>query len=345
MASHEAGKRRSSSASLAEVAARAGVSVGTVSHVLNHPDRVRPATRQRVEDAIEFLGFVRNSNASSLAGRHNRTVGFVAIDIANSLFVDIARGAQRRAQHADLILQLGHSDNDDETQERHLNVFNSARAAGILLAPMRDPREAMARVRRLGTPVVVLNYDWDDRDHCSVVIDNVKAGYLAARHMLEIGRRHIVFTAGKFDFQPVRDRRIGVRRAMEEAGPDVQYTEIEVSDINASGGGEAAERVLELADQGDADAVIGVTDLMAMALIERLRINGRSVPGDVVVMGCDYNVNAWGGAVPLTSVRMHGETVGAAGVELLLEEIRGEEHEHRRIVIEPTLVVRQSTVP
>ncbi|MGJ9426574.1 LacI family DNA-binding transcriptional regulator [Nesterenkonia halotolerans] len=334
--------QRRTGPSLTQVASQAGVSIGTVSHVLNHPDRVRPATRERVLDAIEQLGFIPNSNASSLAGRENRTVGFVAIDIGNSLFVDMAQGAQLRAQREGLILQVGHSDNDEELQERHLDAFNSARVAGILLAPMQDPREAMARVRTLGTPVVVLNYDWTENDHCSVLIDNEKAGYLAVQHMLSRGHRHLAFVAGKDEYQPVRDRRRGVHRAVAEHG-GVTLTEIHVEDLNAAGGVAAGERLLNLPAAVRPDGVIAVTDMLGMAIIQKVAAGGLNVPADLAVMGCDYNVNAWGGSVPLTSVRMHGESMGEAAVELLLEEIRGADHEHRRIVLEPSLVVRQST--
>lgn len=335
-------QQRRTGPSLTKVAARAGVSIGTVSHVLNHPDRVRPGTRDRVQQAIEELGFVPNSNASSLAGRKNRTVGFVAIDIGNSLFVDMAQGAQLRAQREGLILQVGHSDNDEEIQERHLDAFNSARVAGILLAPMQDPRAAMARVRKLGTPVVVLNYDWTENDHCSVLIDNEKAGYLAVQHMLSRGHRRLAFVAGKDEYQPVRDRRVGVHRAIAEAG-SATLTEIHVDDLNAAGGIAAGRRLLELPADQRPDGVIAVTDMLGMAIIQQVSAEGLSVPEDLAVMGCDYNVNAWGGSVPLTSVRMHGESMGEAAVELLLEEIRGVDHEHRRIVLDPSLVVRQST--
>lgn len=335
-------KHGRSGPSLSEVAAVAGVSVGTVSHVLNHPGRVRPATRERVEAAIERLGFVPNSNASSLAGRYNRTVGFVAIDIGNSLFVDMARGAQLKAQRENMILHVGHSDNDDELQERHLDVFNSARVAGILLAPMRDPRSAMARVRKLGTPVVVLNYDWAENDHCSVLIDNEKAGYLAAQHMISLKKKNIVFVAGKNDLQPVRDRRAGVHRAVAEHSA-VTLSEIAVEDLNSAGGEAAGAQVAQMEAAERPDAVIAVTDMLGMAVIQQLESFGLEVPGDVAVMGCDYNVNAWGGAVPLTSIKMHGETMGSTAMALLLDEIRGGEHRHRRIMLEPTLVVRQSS--
>lgn len=329
--------------SLAEVAQNAGVSIGTVSHVLNHPGRVKESTRRRVEDAIESLGFVRNSNASNLARRGNQTIGFVAIDISNSLFVDMARSAQKRAHSEGMSLLLGNSDNDEDLQERHLDFFNSSRVSGILLAPMRDPRAAMQRVQRLGTPVVVLNYDWDDADHCAVVVNNEAAGHLAARHMIEMGRRHIAFVGGKDEYQPVRDRRAGVRRAVSNAVEGIRLTEIPVTDLDSAGGEYAGQLVARMPEEDRPDAVIAVTDMLGMSIIQCLSRHSIDIPGTVAVMGCDYNVNAWGGAVPLTSVKMHGQEMGAAAFSLLLEEIEDPGHQHRRIVVEPSLVIRQST--
>ena len=328
--------------SLTQVARAAGVSVGTVSHVLNHPGRVRESTRRRVEEAIGELGFVRNTNASSLAGMDSRTVGFVAFDIGNSFFVDIARGAQEKARGEGMVLHVGHSDNDVSLQDRHIEAFSSARATGILLAPMTDPTDALAGIRRAGTPAVLLNYDWEGPDHCSVLVDNVQVGYTAARHMIELGRTRLAFVAGHHDAQPVRDRRDGVMRAVAEA-ERVTVVEVAVSDLEMEAGLEAGRRVAGAPEGSRPDGVIAVTDMLGAAIIQSLRDAGLSVPGDVAVMGCDHNVNAWGGSMPLTSVKLHGAAMGSAAIELLLDELKGVEHAHRRVVIEPTLVVRQST--
>lgn len=328
--------------SLTQVARVAGVSVGTVSHVLNHPSRVRESTRRRVEEAIGELGFVRNTNASNLAGMDSRTVGFVAFDIGNSFFVDIARGAQEKARGEGMMLHVGHSDNDVSLQDRHIEAFSSARATGILLAPMADPTDALAGIRRAGTPAVLLNYDWEGPDHCSVLVDNVQVGYAAARHMIELGRTRLAFVAGHHDAQPVRGRRDGVMRAVAEA-EGVTVEEVSVSDLEMEAGFEAGRRVAGTPEGSRPDGVIAVTDMLGAAIIQSLRDAGLSAPGDVAVMGCDHNVNAWGGSTPLTSVKLHGAAMGSAAIELLLDELKGVEHAHRRVVIEPTLVVRQST--
>jgi LacI family transcriptional regulator len=338
-------QRRGSKASIGDVAAAAGVSVGTVSHVLNHPDRVRRSTRDRVLDAIERLGYVRNANASSLAAGVNRTIALVVIDIGNSLFVDIARGVQRMVDHDAFGVVLANSDNDDDVQARHLEFFCSARVGGILLAPMRDPSGELARARHLGTPMVVMNYRMDESDdHCSVLIDNEAAGYIAARHMIELGHRHVAFVGGSLDLQPVSDRRAGVLRAVAETS-GVRVTEVPTDDLNAGGGDRAGRHLVGLPAEDRPTGIIAVTDLLGMAIARVAVSEGLVVPDDLAVMGCDYNSNAWGGTIPLTSVRMCGEEMGAAALRVLLDEIGASDlHTHRRVVLTPSLVERESTV-
>ena len=146
---------------MSDVAQLAGVSLGTVSNVINHPAKVSETTQRRVHDAIDELGFVRNSHARQLAAGRSRSIGLVVIDISNSLFVDIACGAQRAAVDSGLNLMMANSDNSMIQQDADLDFFDESRVAGILLAPMQDSRAGIERVRRHGRPVVVLNYESD----------------------------------------------------------------------------------------------------------------------------------------------------------------------------------------
>ncbi|WP_169730350.1 LacI family DNA-binding transcriptional regulator, partial [Leifsonia aquatica] len=200
------------------VAELAGVSVATVSNVLNHPEKVAESTRTKVEDAIDQLGFTLNQTARALRSGEAHTIGLVVIDLTNSLFVDVARGAQSRAQSNAFSLQLASANNDLGMQDDHLQFFDSARASGIILAPMQESDEQIRRVRRHGRPVVVVNFDSRLTDSCRVLIDNERAGYVAAKHLIEQGRTRIAFVAARDDYQPVRDRRTGARAAVAEAG-------------------------------------------------------------------------------------------------------------------------------
>ncbi|WP_369053200.1 LacI family DNA-binding transcriptional regulator [Kineococcus terrestris] len=331
--------------SVTDVAARAGVSVGTVSHVLNHPERVRPATREKVEAVIEELGFTPNANARTLVAGRSSTLGLVVADLGNTLFVEIARGAQREAYARGTTLLTADSDNDDDLQATHLEFLDRTRVAGVLLSPMADPGATVDRARRHGTPVVLVNYDTGRDDLCTVLVDNDRVGYLAAQHLLGLGFRRLAFVgANHVRLQPVRDRLAGARRAVAEAGGRASLLEVATGDVRPAGGRTAGREIASMPARRRPRAVIAVTDLLAMTVVQELLAAGLDVPGDVAVMGCDYDTRGWGGAVPLTSVHLTGQEVGREAVRLLLEEAAHEAgHVHRTVVVAPQLVVRASS--
>ena len=331
---------------LLDVAARAEVSLGTVSNVLNHPHRVAPATRQRVLDVITQLGFSRNSMASALARGDTRTLGLVVIDLGNSMFVDVARGAQHGAREEGYYLQLATADNDAALFDAHMRVLNEARASGMLVAPLEGMRDSIDRSRRAGCPVVVLNHEAPDYDACRVLVDNVRVGRLAAQHLVSLGRRHIAFVYARPQLQPVARRLDGVRQAVAATGGAVRLTEVQVDTLEPESGSAVGARIASLPPGERPDAVLAVTDVLAMAVLNEVVGAGFSVPDDVAIMGCDHNSATWGGTVALSSVTMEGGTMGAEGVRLLLRELEQDpaEHTHTTVILQPRVVPRESTV-
>jgi LacI family transcriptional regulator len=327
------------------VAARAGVSLATVSNVLNHPERVREATAHRVRIAIAELGYTPNRNASALVSGSTRAIGLVVMSLRNSLFSDMVNGAQIAARERGLTLLVASSADDLQAQGEHLAYLESARVSGILLAPMTESRAQVDLTRRHGRPVVYVNFTPAEVDACSVVVDNEQAAYLATTHLIDRGCRRIGFVSARPELQPVHLRRRGVLRAIAEH-PSVTLVDVDAGDIDPPGGTDAGERIARMDPAERPDGVLGVTDLLAMAVVTELRAAGIRVPEDIPVSGCDHNSVAWGGAVPLTSVTMHGAEMGAAAVEMLLAELTDPPgtHVHRAVVIGSELVPRESTM-
>ena len=176
-----------------EVAEHARVSVGTVSNVLNNPERVSPPTLDRVQRAIRELGFVRNDAARQLRRGHSGTIGMIMLDGRNPYFTDIARGASQAASAAGLSLTLGDANEDWRQELEYLELFDAQRVRGVLLFPQGDVDEAVRGLRRRGIPSVLLGKPRFATSASSVIVDDVAGGALATHHLLGLGHRRILF--------------------------------------------------------------------------------------------------------------------------------------------------------
>ncbi|HYY81887.1 MAG TPA: LacI family DNA-binding transcriptional regulator [Actinomycetes bacterium] len=331
--------------SIRDVAARAGVSVGTVSNVLNRPQLVAPATRARVEQAIAALGFVRNESARQLRAGRSRTLGLVVLDVSNPFFTDVARGVEDAAAAAGLAVILCNSDEKAERERRYLDLLEEHRVHGILITPVRGVSERLRQLQRRGTPVVLLDRWASTRNHCSVSVDDVYGGELAAGHLVEHGHRRIAFVGGPFSIKQVRDRHEGAGRALAAAGlPASALTTVETPALNFSSGLAAGARIAELPARARPTAAFCANDLLALGLLQEMTRRRLHVPGDLAIVGYDDIDFAAAAAVPLSSVRQPRAQLGRSAAELLIEEAaEGPRHGHRQLVFEPQLVVRDSS--
>jgi len=326
---------------LSDVARVAGVSVGTVSNFLNRPDKVAPATQTAIEEAIRLLDFVPNGQARSLARGRSRTVGMIVTDLANSFFVDIARGAEDAASEAGHSLLVASSVNTEAKQRELLRVFDEARFAGVMIAPF----EAATHYREpdgLRGPTVVLNVARPVHFGSSVVSDDELGGYLAARHMIELGRRWLHFVGGPSRLAPITQRLQGVRRAVEEAQGVALSVEHVAFEDHLTEGAAIGRRLRELGPLVRPDAVVSTSDLVALSIIHSVQ-GALRVPDDLAVIGYDNNAAARDAAIPVSTVAQAGMEMGAVAFGLLLEELSGEPHQHRMVSLEPHLVVRASS--
>lgn len=328
--------------SVKDVAALAGVSVGTVSNVLNRPGKVAPATVDRVQSAIDELGFVRNDAARQLRAGRSRSIGLVVLDVRNPFFTDVARGAERRAAESDLAVLLGNSDDDAKRESDYLDLFEQQRVHGVLITPVDDVEARLERLRERGIPAVLVDRRSDDNGFSSVSVDDVAGGRLAVRHLLDSGRRRIAFVGGPLSVRQVADRLEGARRAVAEE-PGAWLEVVETSALSVLEGRAAGER-LRVRDAAERpDAVFAANDLLAVGVLQALVMLGSiGVPDDVAIIGYDDIDFSSATVVPLSSIRQPSELIGLRAVELLLAEVDGES-EPQQIVFQPELVVREST--
>src|SRR6478672_11551269 len=172
------------SVSIKDVAAAAGVSVGTVSNVLNRPDAVRPTTRARVEAAIARLGFVPNASARQLAAGRSRTLAYLVLDASNPFFTDVTRGIEEVARTENLSLFLCNSDLDANREDKYLEQLSQLRVRGVLITAIDYANPRLARLREQGVPVVQVDRaPQDTHEWCTVGVDDVTGGELAINHL------------------------------------------------------------------------------------------------------------------------------------------------------------------
>lgn len=327
-----------------EVAARAGVSPGTVSNVLNRPEKVAQATRARVEAVIRELGFVRHASASTLRAGHSRTVGLSVIDIGNPFFTDVAAGVEDLASERGYAVILGNSSGSGAKEERNLRVFAEQRVRGVLITPTGEDSRPLDRLRERGICVVLVDHPAERPDQCAVAVNDVTGGALAVAHLLAGGATRVGFVTGPAAIRQCADRRQGAERALAEAGldPAEALWEVPMAAMNARAGQQAAEQLLAAGRLPD--ALFCANDLLALGVLRGLLQAGVRVPGDVALIGYDDIDFASASAVSLSSIRQPTYQLGRVAVELLLDECDNPgTHAHQQIMFQPELVVREST--
>lgn len=322
-----------------DVAASAGVSIGTVSNTLNHPERVIPQTREKVLAAVEQLGFVPNQQARVLTGAPSQTIGLVVVDLVSPWFMEVAHAVEQAASEAGHAVFLCNSENETTRQDQRLQLLAAQRVVGALLTPAGGG--APETEAEAGLPLVLIDYESDDHP-CSVVVDHVEGGRQAAAHLIELGHTALAFVGGLPELRQFEQRVAGIRAAMAEAGLDpATLVEVRSDGIGLESGEASATQLLQ--GRRLPSGICCGNDLLAFGVHRRLTRAGIRVPDDIALVGYDDIDFAANWMVPLTSVRQPTTEMGRLAAELLLEHAHGGAHRHRRIVLKPELVVRRSS--
>lgn len=327
--------------SMKDVARTAGVSVGTVSNVLNRPDVVSPDRRERVEDAIAELGYVRNDAARQLKLGQSRTVGTIVLDSANPFYGQLVGGVEAAAEDSQLMVIAGSTGNRERRERLYLSLFEEQRVRGILLASTGGTAELVEAIRGRGTPVVLVESAPDARGS-SVSVDDIAGGELAVQHLASLGRRRIGVVAARHDLHQVADRLRGARRAAEAAGIELEVLEAE--DLTVLAGRTIGEAVVARSAAERPDAVFCVNDLLAVGVLQAFAFRHQvAVPEEIALVGYDDIDFARSTVVPLTSVAQPADLMGRTALALLEEEIASPDAAPRRVSFTPKLVEREST--
>lgn len=333
--------------SIRDVAQHAGVSVGTVSNVLNRPGEVSVESVRRVQEAIEALGYVRNDAARKLRAGVSTTVGFVVLDGQNPFFGDVVRGAEDEASGQGIAILYGNTDEDPKRERMYLDLFEEQQVRGVLISPYGDINPRLERLRGRGIPAVLVDRFSGDGRFSSVSVDSVNGGRMAVEHLIATGRRRIAFVGGPFDIRQVTDRLAGARAAAENAVEPVDLEVVATDALTVADGAAAGARIIARPRADWPDAIFAANDLLALGLLQALIVEGGRmlVPDEIALIGFDDNAFAAAAAVPLSSMRQPSRTIGRTALRILLEETADPELIPRQTVFQPELIVRASTRP
>ncbi|WP_233580455.1 LacI family DNA-binding transcriptional regulator [Streptomyces triticirhizae] len=303
---------------IVSIAERAGVSIASVSRVLNGQGARRDTT-ERVRRAAAELGYVPNAVARSLKGGRTRQLTFAIPDIGNPVYVAMVRAIQEVTKAAGYRLLLHSTDAVAEDELAVLRSLQDRTSDGLILVPIRITEAHIAALGEAAGPVVVIGSLPDGVPVDSVRADSVAGAALAVRHLHAIGRRRIAFVNGPSDTVPGRNRELGYRRALAECGLPYDPELVAHTEFGVDAGARAVERLLPARP----DAVFCANDQLALGASHALLARGLRIPDDLAVAGMDDSELAQVGWPPLTSVDLGSSERGRRAAELLLDRLEG----------------------
>ncbi|BCJ86281.1 LacI family DNA-binding transcriptional regulator [Effusibacillus dendaii] len=325
-----------------DVAKMAGVSQATVSRVLNNPESVKPDTRKKVLRAIDELGYQPNLIARSLVTNSTRTIALISGTLSNGFFVETTNSIVALATNRGYKTMVYF-----EGAMALRDIFDSIRGNqvdGILLSSIKLDDPVFEEIERSGIPYMLFNRRPRSGGNY-VVFDNCMSGELITHHLLQLGHRRIAFISGETNISTFLERKIGVEKALNEAGLSLEPDLFHVCDTSSS---EVEKITLKLMHMSNPPtAILCATDAMAFSCMDAVLSLGLRIPEDVSLAGIDDIRMASHHAIQLTSIGHHKFRMGEIAAENLIEMIeQGVDPDHpRQIILQPELVVRKTTGP
>ena len=321
---------------LKDVAEMAGVSVSTVSYVLNGKKKVRPETLKRIEDAIDKLDYCPNLMASGLKTNLSKTVGIVVSDMENQFYIELIKALELELEKSGYCMILCNSDNDAHREKKSLRRLMSRNIDGLLL--IGTGNSDLTNYRNIKLPLVCMDRV-SDESFFTVCVDHIYGGMIATEYLLDRGYEDILFV-GNSRYLFSRDRYRGYEKAMKKAGKQnhIRNLEIETLDVNT-----AYVQTEHLLKQGmKFDAVFGCFDYIALGALKAIQKNGISVPDEVGVIGYDDVAPGRYVYPELTTVAQPKKEMGALAVQYLMRMIQGEKIKNSPVFLKPELIKRGS---
>lgn len=336
-------------ANIYDVAREANVSIATVSKVINNNGRISDKTRQRVLGIMKALNYQPSLVASALTGKGTYTIGLLIPDLANPFFAEAARSIEDRAQELGFSVVMCNTDFDQSREAKYVSLLKQKQVDGLIFASGFYDDKYLRELQEEKTPMAMFSQEIPELDINTVSVDDRKGGYLATKHLLELGHRKIGVMA---QYPPNYPDRIwwgsaarieGYRAALEEAGVEFNQKLIWTSAPSINDAQIVAGQILDSPQR--LTAIFACNDLQAIGTIKAARERGIKIPDDLSVLGYDDTLLATIVDPPLTTVGHPIQEMGRKVVDILVETIEGKLEQTQSVILLPELRIRNSTMP
>ena len=324
-----------------DVARKAGVSVATVSRVLNDSPHVSRRARHKVLSAVKTLNYQPNRTAQRLRARRSHVIGLIISDIQNPFFTSVVRGIEDVAYQHGYSLVLCNSDEDPEKEKLYVNVMRAEEVAGVILASASQADTPVDDLLTYNIPVVAIDRKIDHRPIDTVLAANIEGARAAVAHLIELGHHCIGFIGLPLTRTPGKERYAGYQSVMREHNLPTSQDFIRISDAKQQGGYESTRDLI--ASQPCITAFFVANNLMALGALTAIRERGLRIPEDISIVGFDDMPWATLLQPPLTAVAQPTYELGRRAGELLLERLQNPHKPVANVQLDTTLIVRGSS--
>ncbi|AZV26345.1 MULTISPECIES: LacI family DNA-binding transcriptional regulator [Pseudomonas] len=329
-------------ATIKDVAALAGISYTTVSHVVNKTRPVSEEVRLKVEAAIKSLDYVPSAVARSLKAKTTATIGLLVPNSLNPYFAELARGIEDYCERNGYCVILCNSDDNPDKQRSYLRVLLEKRIDGLIVASAGGDSGLAQGLAGVKTPMVIVDRGLEGVDADLVRIDHEYGAYLATRHLLELGHRDIATIGGPASTSVAQMRQAGFARALKEAGVEVSPSRMLESDFTSTGGYNAASILLE---RNPPSAIFAGNDMIGIGVLRAAAERNVRVPAELSVIGFDDIQMSRYVYPALTTVGQSILQLGEMAAEVLLRRIATPGLATDQRIVTPSIVLRESTAP
>lgn len=324
---------------LKDIAQRVGVSINTVSHALKDKDDISVEMKKQIRETAEEMGYIGNATARSLRSGSTQTIAVILGDISNPHFSIIVKEIETRLTRLGYTLIIFNTDENAVQEKQAINTALQKNVDGVIICPTSKGGN-LTLLESNSVPFVLIGRRPKSKASY-VVCDDEGSGYIATRHLLELGHRNILFLNGPKTISSSLERFAGYKRALEESGIPLNKQKVIEVPITMGAGKSKLEKALHSVP--DCTAVLAFSDMIAWEVIYRLKQRGLNVPTDISVVGFDNIQSRYPFPVELTTISSSKTTMSQVAVELLMEQIESATS-LRHVVLKTKLVIRDSSV-